>query len=185
MACGCQIQQMSNVTAYVMLFRKDPEHDWAMLAYVLAETSQARQETSYAEFSTTYGDDTVIDTSNSSELPGFDAGPRKHQSWLPRVKNLARLYQIHREVIRRHGSGASPRQIRDTQALSVVAEAMQKDFREQETRGWFHLDPAAIEYRPTLKGAYLMTWRQLWPISAIRKIQRDLLARRLDASVHR
>ncbi len=156
-----------------------------MLAYMLAENSGVRQETAYSEFSTTYTDETAIDTSNAPELPGFDSGPRKQQFWLPHIQNLARLYQIHRELIRRHATGASPRDVRDTQALTTVAEAMQRDFREQEARGWFYLDPSAVQYRLTLKGAYLMTWRLLWPIQSIRKLRRNLAARRIDASIPR
>ena len=185
MACGRQVQQMTNVTVYVMLFRKDPENDWAMLLYLLAESQGARQEVSYAEFSTSYVDESAVDTTNSPQLPAFDPGPRKRQFWLPQVKDLARLYQIHREVLRRHSSPSSPREIRDTQALSVLAEEMQRDFREQEARGWYYLDPAAIEYRMTFTGAYLMTWRLLWPVGTIRKLRRSLAARRLDASIPR
>ena len=184
-ACGRQVRQMSDVTVYLMLFRKDPEQDWAMLAYLVAETKHAREEVSYAEFWTSFADETSIGTSNSSQLPGFDSGPRKRQFWLPHIRDIGRLYTIHLDLVRRFGSAASRRKVRDTQALSMLAEAVQRDFREQEARGWFFLDTAAIQYRLTVTGAYLMTWRLLWPISPIRKICRDLAARRLDASVPR
>ena len=33
------------------------------------------------------------------------------------------------------------------------------------------LDAAAGVYRPTLKGAYLMTWGLMWPMKAVRQWQ--------------
>ena len=41
----------------------------------------------------------------------------------------------------------------------------------QVQAGRMRLDAAAGVYRPTLKGAYLMTWGLMWPMKAVRQWQ--------------
>lgn len=163
MAYGRAIKQVANISGYVMVFRKDPEQDWATVAHYLVESKDTKKEMSYVDLSTTHVDETVVSTSNWDQLPLWDPASRRHRFWLSKVRDLDRLYAIHRELVRQHGSGAPRRRVRDSEALTKLADAIQRELRDQETEGWLYLDPTTLDYRPTTKGAYRMTWRQMWP----------------------
>jgi hypothetical protein len=45
--------------------------------------------------------------------------------------------------------------------------------------GYYYRDELAGVQRPTLKGAYLMSWRLLWPVKPIRAALRRSKAQRL------
>ena len=49
------------------------------------------------------------------------------------------------------------------------AQVMVETYDRQVQIGWLYRDAAAGAYRPTWKGAFLMTWGQLWPMKAIRE----------------
>ena len=60
---------------------------------------------------------------------------------------------------------------------------LQSDMIEELERAvgfhYLRLDARAGIYRPTLKGAFLMTWREMWPIKAIRLVQQARRERQL------
>lgn len=182
-ACGRQIRQVDTVSIYAVVFRKDPERDWAVLTYVVVDAAASKQEMFGLDISTYYSDETVVATSNSAGLPLWAPSPRRAQALLPKIDEAARLYAVHRERLRRHPASAAVADLADSRALTWIAEGIQRDLREQEAEGWFYLDPGTLRYYPTTKGAYLMTWRQLWPITTFRRLRRDLAASRLNRSV--
>jgi hypothetical protein len=49
----------------------------------------------------------------------------------------------------------------------AMVESMLKEFETQVATGYLFPDPDGACYRPTWKGAVLMTWRLCWPVSAI------------------
>jgi hypothetical protein len=62
-----------------------------------------------------------------------------------------------------------------------AAEFLQKDWREELERvreaGYVRHRPASRTYRPTIKGACIMTWRLLFPLKQIRNLRRDRKAK--------
>jgi hypothetical protein len=69
--------------------------------------------------------------------------------------------------------------------MDAVAREMARDNVHQARAGYWYLDPRDGRYRPTWRGAALMTWKLAWPVGAIRRARRRgrtaALLRRLEA----
>ena len=65
------------------------------------------------------------------------------------------------------------------QEVAEVEKSLARDYARQAEAGYFYLDEEADVYRPTWKGAYLMTWTFLWPISRLQKMRTKRDAERI------
>ena len=65
--------------------------------------------------------------------------------------------------------GGAKKVYEEGQAEPYLCSVIVESYEEQVGFGWLYLDSAAGVYRPTWKGAFLMTWGLLWPVLAIRK----------------
>ena len=59
----------------------------------------------------------------------------------------------------------------------VDKAVIEETFAAQVPTGY--LVPCAGGYRPTIYGACIMTWQELWPFKALRKMSRKTAAERL------
>ncbi len=57
---------------------------------------------------------------------------------------------------------------KEGEATSYLSRVLVEDYERQVRFGRLRLDSASGVYRPTIIGAYLMTWGLLWPIKPIR-----------------
>lgn len=124
----------------------------------------------YIEFTTTYFDAPEVNT-NNVKLPGvFKRLPDKQIFSVPTVEEPADLYKVHQTLTRR-----TPGTIKPPPAASQIADEIQREFyiayEKQAEAGYIWLDAAESVYRPTAKGAVLMTWRILWPTGSLRAWQ--------------
>ncbi len=158
-----------NVVPYIMLLVNREAGDRAMscVTYV-TPNGVPKLSARYLEFYTTFEDNTEIDTSNSSVLGVFKKFPDKRGFRFPDVHDARQLYQIHREMLTRHGSQARKTLPDPGQELPALVKSMCRDMERQTTVGILFLDRAKSAYRPTVRGAYYMTWGQLWPMKTIR-----------------
>jgi hypothetical protein len=124
---------------------------------------QHGQTLSYVEFTTAFADDRSLCTTNSPLLGSFSPVKEKRSFSFPKVADAATLHRLHRAAVELHGAGARPSVPTPTTLPSLVASSIHRDFARQAERGYYDFDPGNRRYRPTLKGATLMTWRQLFP----------------------
>jgi hypothetical protein len=126
-------------------------------------------QTLYVEFSTRFVSGEVFDTLNSSELSAFPPGPLTIRTQTPSVKEPHELYELHKHVMRTNPVRAKKMMYEPGQAEEYLIQyAFIKSYDEQVARGWLYFDESCACYRPTMKGAYLMTWGLVQPFKAIR-----------------
>jgi hypothetical protein len=122
------------------------------------------------EFSTEFANSPEINTNNSKVLSVFDNSNFKITSVVPGLENPSLLYKVHKSI-----TSASRDEINELPLPERVAEELERDFdktfRRQSEAGYFYKDESTATYRPTAKGALIMSWKLLWPVGPIRKWQ--------------
>lgn len=170
-----------NVTAYLILVVNRATGDKAM-ATALIGTGPAPIQTWYVEFSTRYDAGAVFDTLNTAELNAFPPGRQTVRTQAPSVQDPAELYALHRYVMETRPADGSPWVFPPGEAIEYLLEyAFGQSYEEQARRGILYYDRRSDSYRPTLYGAYRMTWGLLPPfkqlrVLAMRRRERRLLA---------
>jgi hypothetical protein len=161
---------MPNVTSYLVMLVNRRTGDKAMVTVILGHGPVPRR-TSYVEFNTRFENGEVFNTQNSSELTAFPPGPTTVRTQVPDLRDPQELYELHRFVMDQHGAEGPKELYERGEALDYLQRfAFTKVYKQQVKRGWLYYDEDADCYRPTLLGAYLLTWGLLQPMKAIRKI---------------
>jgi hypothetical protein len=156
-----------HTNSYVIMWLNRPKGDKAMLVAVVAPSFGRKLV--YIEFSTRYESGEVFDTSNSSELL-FPPGRETIRTQLPQVHDPRLLYQLHSHVMGKHHISGKRVLYEPGNALDYLARSVLiKSFEKYTRRGLMYYDEGNNCYRPTLKGAFLMTWLLLEPIKTFRK----------------
>jgi uncharacterized protein DUF4253 len=125
-------------------------------------------------------------TVHNSPLPGvFGAVPGKEKVRLRDVRDPTRLVRFYQALLaQRYGSlHREPAEDRADPGAFLGA-AMVRELRQQVDTGYLWLDDRAGVYRPTWKGAFLMTWKLLQPFRAIGEWRSDRRARALARELH-
>ena len=161
--------------------------------YMLILTSEAARESAaaidmrtevlphggqrFVEFCTEFVGGREINTHNCGVAYITKPDPTKTQFRLHTLGNPVLLYGAHRQLVERHAPD-SARFIptRGTEHLHL-SHSVDKGYRYQAESGYLYLDASAGVYRPTLKGACLMSWKLAWPV----KQAREALAKRRAA----
>jgi hypothetical protein len=183
--------QAPNVKALVMLLVNRQAKDIAVAAVMYARTPGATPATSqlrtfYVELVSHFRNGSVVQTNNSSELTVFGPRPTHIVGRFPAVKDAGRLYRLHQGMVARSGLRDKVFRLDEEfggEAAAAVAASMVEELKAQVKTGYMYLSAGEDAYRPTWKGAVLMTWKLLWPVKAIRRAARDRTARRLMAEL--
>jgi hypothetical protein len=170
-----------NSSASSTLFWNGATSEVAKILVVVATAGPVRTVTGLIAFSTEFADGTEVVTSNSPVISPFPSKrPPYHGFAFPDIRDARRLLEIHRALVRRFQAG----RIRiDPVSADPDEYYRSRDFRLPMARhvdlGYYYRDELAGVQRPTLKGAYLMSWRLLWPVKPIRAALRRSKAQRL------
>jgi hypothetical protein len=162
-----------NVTCLLMLAVNRHTDESALAAAVYATANGATTlKSMHVEFASRYSNGQVVGTGNCKELGCFAKIPGFDTVQFSRVVDLRLLYRLHaarcnvilpggRRINRLDGEFGG-----DGEAYinAVLAE----EFARQVPVGYLRLDGDGEQYRPTVKGACLMTWKNLWPVKQIR-----------------
>ena len=193
---------VSNVKSLLALFVNHQDKTCAMGAVMYAEVGTEWQiQANYTEFATEFEDGGEVSTGNQHAPGSFPNNEKKVATIHPTIKNVARLYEAHKAMVRKHSSNRRP-VINAIQKFggdygAAVAAGMRQEFDHATSCGYLKIWGEESErgqssvnspYAPpaessqgtsfvaTLKGAFLMTWRELWPIKPIvvnRRLARD------------
>lgn len=159
---------VSGVKAYLIMLVNRPAGDKVMVT-ALVGADVFTIQTWYVEFSTRYATDQCVDTLNSSELSAFQQGPENVRAQVPSVTDVKELYRLHQYMMKNSNITARKMLYEPGQAIAYLKEyALKKSYDKQVVKGWLSYDAAGDNYRPTIKGAYLMTWGLLQPMKWIR-----------------
>ena len=121
---------------------------------------------------TRYGDGSALETMNSDRLRPFPPPKGRSVAQLPSVADAPTLLRVHRMLVQGRGETSS-RTLRPAGAdaeedSALAAFSMTEAMKRQAEAGWTRLAEDFRFYRPTWKGAALLSWNRLWPISMIR-----------------
>ena len=178
----CLPDVIANVKSISVLLVNTGTNEGAMVSCIYAETVGISTliKTKYVEFITRFRDGVCVQTSNSPELGAFRHEPNDHTIQFWDLHDVAELYRRHQRISER--LSAAPRKLRIVDEFRNDVEqylqtaVLQEPLEYQVQVGLFRQVPDG--YRPTLKGALVLTWQELWPWKYIRKQARLREARR-------
>ncbi len=154
------------VTRVVLL--QHPEGETATIAMMYSEKTGAALP--MVEFTAELPDGRMLDVNNSVTIPIFAPRPGREVYRFPEVRDPLRLHKIYGVLVRRQFGSSTLRQ-RDiaSDPARFLAEVMDAEHRAQMEAGYYRFDERARRWRPTLRGAFVMTWRMLPPFKQIIK----------------
>jgi hypothetical protein len=162
-----------NTSIYVVLMPNASTADRCTASFTIGETEGEvggrRLTTPVITFETQFHDDTAVSTSNFADAGVFPPNPGVNRLAIPGLTDVNLLCEIHRRRRARVPAWKKPVLPAPGQEW---ASQVEEDAREKERvreAGYYSLDEAAGKYVPTWKGAYLMTWKLLFPVSRIRR----------------
>jgi hypothetical protein len=182
--------QVPKVSARLLLLANRRTKDAAAVTLIYAdEEGFTLVKTSYVEFISRFRDGTLVQTNNSEELNAFARRPGQFTTQLPLVREPERLYRLHQALAERHGGGSGKVLRLDEEfrgdATAYLSRAIVEELEGQIDTGYMYYVESEGQFRPTLKGAFLMTWGLLWPFTALRRMRRDREARRIIGELER
>jgi hypothetical protein len=190
-SCVALPDPMPNVRALCQVWVHAERRDAALVSAIFGIASNGPgMETCYTELLSRFTDDDLaaVQTNNATMVSAFPVLPNERTFRFPQVRSIGELDRLHRRLLEREAPAS-----RKTVTLldqfhgDLVAYfrwALTESYRKQESTGYLRRREEADHWRPTVKGAYLMTWSQLWPMSAIararirghgRRLQQELL----------
>lgn len=165
---------LANVRSILALYRNDETLDSAMSTFMVA-TGNVSLRNQYVEFYRRYSDGVAVTTNNTPQLGSFPQLPDQYNYQFWGTTDLGRLYRLHLFLVEKHRRGGHPVSRLDAEyqgdAARFIADGvLARTFAEQVPTGY--VTPYSGGYRPTVKGALIMTWQELWPAKAIRRARK-------------
>jgi hypothetical protein len=146
------------------------------ICQVIAVRSALRVAT-LVTFRQEYEDGSAIVTSNTTSPGVFPKDPQQDSLTCSGVHDLELLYRLH---CGRTASATAELRRRRTptvpavgQAERYMADEWSRTFQRLCGQGYFTFDQVNDRYVKTTRGAYIMTWRLLWPWKQLRLKARD------------
>ncbi len=185
--CVALPDPMPNVRAITQLWIHPERRDAALVSAIFGVSAEAAGniQTYYTEFLSRYASDdvTLIQTNNAQMISAFAPLSNELTFRFPQVTSVRQLDRLHRKLTERHApSGRKVVSLHDQHhgdLQAYIRWALIDSYRKQEGTGYLVFQEAENSWRPTVKGAYLMTWSQLWPMSMLLKWRMHHQARHL------
>jgi len=120
-------------------------------------------------FTTDYDGGRMFGTSNSPDPSPFTRDSALvRERVVPGEGDVDRVYRVHRVAAEDFGRGYMKRLPEPGNEIHAIRETLRKQMEARVETGYFVRDTLAECYRPTLPGAFLMTWALLWPWKPLR-----------------
>lgn len=180
-ACLHKDGLMTNVRAYMLLLVNRQTKESALVYDMLADTGISSVHRSVIDFNTELSNGVEICTTTANDPNPYRPYPEKLMYQFPEVKNPWQLYKLHRQMVQANTEGSDvyaylPAQGDEIRSFSV---SFTKTLMRQVEFGYLYLDEATNIFRPTVKGAIIMTWKLAWPTGMIKRALIRRRARRL------
>jgi hypothetical protein len=169
-----QKDQIPGQTIHLCTLANTSTQDLAMVVHMRQSVEKGKDlRVPYVEYYTRFQGDTSVTTNNNDEIMPFPKQKGRRVTQFPDIKDPKRLFEIHRAIQDLDGHGSAEPAPGADGLEAVVIESMVKEFEAQTKTGYLFLAASGEYYRPTWKGAILMTWKLCWPVSAIIRGQRN------------
>lgn len=170
----CQLSGHSRATGQLSLLEHPRTLD---VAKVVVSASGGRR-TVMLLFQSHFEDGTELATANNQITVGLPGLPGTTHLWLPEVHDPVQLYEAH--ALARDSLARSRKRLAiGPDPMAYLNDARQRILNHFVQTGYYYLDRAHGVYRPTWKGAMLMTVRLVWPIRPLYRAWRQRPTRRL------
>ncbi|MGD9721262.1 MAG: hypothetical protein AB7U76_08540 [Pirellulales bacterium] len=180
-------RQVPNAQVIGQLFVNRATFETASAIAIQAGPENNRRLVRYISFVTRYRDGHSIITGNPAEVSAFPVPPKNITTHVPWLQDALELYEVHQAISAAKGSSA-PRTIRlfdefGGDPLAYIAGTIREELDFAAADGYVQLNAAGTCFRATIKGAYLMTWKQLQPFKFFVHRARDRRSNRMLAEV--
>lgn len=155
--------------AYAMIMVHPPNRDMVMVLDCVGPVSLQQ-----LEFSTEFENGAEINTNNGPQLP-LNAVMKsdKQVYWFPDIDDPAELYRAHTALCAARTSAARKVLPTGNALLENIRRGMREDYEHAVKHGIFRFNTEDHSYTLTLRGAYHLSWPNMFPLSAIYKIRRQ------------
>lgn len=167
---------VANVQGVLQLYANEKTKDVALVTALQGKTANAPGsiEVRYTEFLSQFSssDVRIVQTNNMDGIGSFKSPPTDLTFRFPHITYLVTLYRLHEALVQRHAHGRQ-KVLRVMEEYGGDAVAYLRDaaflepYQDQAAMGYLRYNAAAEYWRLTVKGAYLATWKELWPIKQI------------------
>jgi hypothetical protein len=164
------------VTCYILVFVNAATGDTAMAQFAISSLPRGPQRVPTIMFSTKFPDGSSVITTTFSE-PIYPPDPRVAAISLPDLRDATLLWEIHRRRRERLAPGAIGVPVPQGREIQALADENAKLLARVAAAGYLTLDADGERYRPTWKGACLMSWKLLPPLRQLRRARRRARAR--------
>jgi hypothetical protein len=160
----------AQITNWVLLYSNANSTDLAIAAIVSSTQEGAEHiKASFVEFSTKLSDGKTIDTNNISTLLPYPSGRTYIKTILPELNDIKKMYEVHQYVLKKRMKIASKVERAPDNAAKFIAGEVVGSHETQAKRGLYYFDKEAAVFKPTWKGAFVMSFMLIWPITAFRR----------------
>ena len=135
------------------------------------------------EFATRFADQSSLAVGNNSTIGVYRRPKNKPVFHYPYIQDPRRLYALHQGAIRLLRLGAAKDPPPPGREVERLVEGMQCEMSDQVPVGILRRDEQAGVYRPTLFGAFYMTWGLLPPFKQIKAALRRSRAEKMRRQV--
>jgi hypothetical protein len=127
-------------------------------------------------FVTSFMDGSMVETANSDHVSPFPRVPGMDSRQFPDVSDARLLHRLH--TLRSSALGDRPRELpAEGEEVAYLTKAMAAFYETHVGTGYLRVVEPGYLYRPTVKGAFLMTWKLLPPMTWIARDRRARLNR--------
>lgn len=155
----------SSTQSFLAYFVNRTAGDFANISVVLSSAVTK----SYFEFSSSFSNGLTLDT-NVNQIVSIGSVPADILIFrFPSIASPSQLYQVHRALIQKHAAFLRPQLPPEGEEATRIVKQLGRFGPCQAAAGLMYLAPGASHYRLTWKGAFLMTWKSIWPTPLIRR----------------
>jgi hypothetical protein len=167
----------SGQESYVSLWVNQKTKDTVQIITVVTPSATGQTKiASLVTFRTEHADDSAIVTSNTKSSGIFPKDPKVSSIRVAGLSDLSELYRLHRARISRDNTSRRPTLTKFVDTASRIQLEHTETFERLIEAGYYVFDAAADEYIPTIRGAFLMTYRLLPPFRQIQRMRKNRAA---------
>jgi len=178
-----RIERGTNNAVLFMMYLSNRDSSDLANAVTIFTTGSRPLTVSYFEFGREFADGSELITNNSSQPGVFARDPSKLVFRFPGTDSPQTLWELHRKLVRKEKKFSQPFLPPAGTEIDAFRANYGKVIETQSRMGYFTRDGSSHNYRPTWKGACLMTWKLCWPIkqarAALNRARTDRLLRDL------
>lgn len=143
-------------------------HDEKKFSILLTQISNPNVPTVLSfEIGQLYDDDTMLDVFNAPIAGAYPKSSHKVTFRFPEITEVAPLIQAAEHIAQTYLSSKTAVCLEPGKEFKKVSELLNKEQDELIEKGYVQANVKDNQRSLTPKGAYLMTWKMLWPVKQI------------------